>query len=257
MLAFPGAAKVDEPHLPVFQHQVIRGDIPVDQAPLMQGGQGPEQGLYHGEELLGGKPAAPLGHQFGEGGALDVFHDDIGGIVGLEEVPHADDDLLLIHLGHGPGFVEEFLLAPLKAFPGRAYAVARQLRGYGGVAAGLVHGIIFLDGHLKLQPQVAADVGDAKTTFPQHPAHQVTVHQHGAGPQMVGGRDIGPGGQAAIGAAGVAGYGRHTIWAIIPLVFHVRSLTNGRWWLQGMDQSRQKGKRARPAQAKDGNAEGG
>ena len=229
VLAFPGAAKVDEPHLPVFQHQVIRGDVPVDQAPLVEGGQGPEQGLDHGEQLLGGKPPAPLGNQLGEGGALDVFHDDIGGIVGLKEIPHADDDLLLIHFGHGPGFVEELLLAPLKAFPGGAYAIAHQLRGDGGIAAGLIHGIVFLDGHLELQPQIAADVGNAKPAFPQHPAHHVTIHQHSAGPQVVGGRDIGPCGQAAAGAASFLCNGRHTIGTVIlPIGFHDGSLTCGR-----------------------------
>ena len=119
----PGTAEVQQTDLAVLQHQIVRGDIPVDEPIFMHHAQRPEQGLQQGKELLGGDAASPLLHQIVEVGALDVLHDDIGGVVGLEIVPNSYDGLLLVHAGHGPGLAQEFLLAPLKALGGGAHKV--------------------------------------------------------------------------------------------------------------------------------------
>ena len=211
----PGAAEVQQPHRAPLQHQVVRANIPVDQARLVHGLQGGKEGFDHVQQLAGGDAPAPLGHQLLEGGAVHVLHDDVSGAVGLKKVPHADDLRLFVHLGHGPGLVDEAVLPLLIAPCGAGIAVHRQ--GYLGVAGHPVGGEVLLDGHLEFQPQVAADIGDAEAALPQHSAYQVTLHEHGARRQVVGQGGVGPKGEAAAGAGLVTRHRRHTVGAIVSI----------------------------------------
>ncbi len=207
-----GTPKVQQAHPPAFQHEVVRRNVPVDQPRLVHMGQRLEQRLQHDEQLVRRNAAAPLFHQIAEGCPLDVLHDDIGGVVHLEKVPHAHNHLLLVHPRHDLRFAEEFLLASFKAAGRRADKAGYRQR-CGGVAGGAIHRIVFLDRHLELQPQVAPDIGDAKAAFAQHPPHQIPVHQHCARRQMVRRWDVIPRRQLAGGAAFARRHGRHAVRA--------------------------------------------
>ena len=212
----PRAAEVQQAHRAVLEHEVIRADVAVDEALFVHGAQRAKERFDQAQQLLGLDAAALLAHQLLEGGAVQVFHDDVGGVVLLKEVADADDLGRLVHLGHGPGLGEEaepaLFEAPLHAGIG-AHAEA-LLRPAGNER----RGVILLDGDPKLQPQVAADVRDAESPFAQDAADQVAVHQRRLRRQVVRRGRVGSSGQAALGAALPGIHLRHAIWAVCLLL---------------------------------------
>ena len=181
----------------------------MDQAVFVHQGQIPKKRLQQGEQLPG-RDAAPLFDQVAEGGAIDVLHDDVGGVILLKEIPHTDNGLLLVHFGHGPGLYQILFLPPLKALGGGPHK-AGDRQGNRGIPGGPVHRVILLDGHFQLQTQVVADVGDAKPALAQGAPHQVAAQQHRSRREMVGRGHIVPCGEAALGAALPWDYPGHTI----------------------------------------------
>ena len=220
----PCTAKINQPHLSILQHQIVRRDVPMDQSRPMQVGQCAEQWLDQRKQLIRRYPTAALCHQICKGRALDILHDNIGGVVCFKKVTNTHNHLLFIHLCHRSGFLQKSGLAALKAGTCRRNAEADQFLGNSGISTDLVHRIIFLDRHLQLQPQVTADVGDTKTAFSQHSSYQVSVHQQGSRAQMVGLWNVIPRSQPAAWTYFSIFYGCHAIRTILRTWLHFCNL---------------------------------
>ena len=171
-----------------------------------------KQGLHHSEQLICRDFAAALSYDVLEGRALYVFHYDIGGIVSLKEILCADYDRLLVHLGHGAGFLKEARLAFLISLAYGAGIIGHGQRGAGNAVC-LIRWEVFLYGNLQLQLQIAADIGDAKAALAQYPAYQIPVPEDGSGRQMVRGRGIVACGESAVFTGGIGFHNIHAIRA--------------------------------------------
>ena len=171
--------------VPGVEHDVVRGDIPVDQTRLMHQGQGLHNGLQNPQGLVHGDPAAPFADVFGQVDALNVLHDHVRRVVGLEKVKDGHNLRHIPEFGHGLGLPQE---------PLPAGGVARfQVGGVAGHGAGAavipVHRAgreEFLDAHPDVQVQVPAQVGDAEASLAQHPAHLVLSRENRAHRKLVG-----------------------------------------------------------------------
>ena len=102
--------------------------------------------------------------------AILVVHHDVGGVVGLEAVPHPH------HVGmfeprQRPRLVQKPAQTPLEAL-----AVADRLRVYFRAVPhrDLVRQIL-LHRHLHAQRRVLAQIGDAETASSKHPHHQIAA----------------------------------------------------------------------------------
>ena len=158
-------------------HDVVRADVPVDNAVLMdlrqrlhdRGHEFDAAVKVHGAVLL---------QFFQEGLALDEVHDDVGRFVLDENRFHPHDAGNAPKLCHFPGFLQE----TVEAFLSAGFSHHGAAPHHGGVSLPAdhtgAHGIVFLDGDLLLQQQVKADVGDAKTALTQHFAHEVLSLQN-------------------------------------------------------------------------------
>ena len=158
-------------------HDVVRADVPVDNAVLMDFCQCLHDGGHEFDAAVKVHGAVLL-QFFQEGFALDEVHDDVGRFVLDENRFHPHDAGNAPKLCHFPGFLQE----TVKAFLSAGFSHHGAAPHYGGVTvpadhAG-AHGIVFLDGNLLLQQQVKADVGDAKTALTQHFAHEVLSLQN-------------------------------------------------------------------------------
>ena len=168
-----------------MEDDVVGADVPVDHAGLVDLGQGVDHRIQEPEGLLGGQPAAPECHELLKTGALHIFHDDVGGAVGLEEALDADDRRHALESGQGLGLPEE----PLQAGP----EGDRSVLG-GGEDAGAVGpvpgdqggGIELLHRHLHIQIPVPAEIGDAEATLAQGPSDHILVPEQSAHAQLVG-----------------------------------------------------------------------
>ena len=209
---FARAAEVQQPHGPALQHQVVGADVAVDEPRGVHRAERGKERLDHVQQLAGGDAPAALRHEFLECRAVNVLHDDIDGVVGLEKVAHGDDLRLFVHFCHRPRLIEE-APAALVVVPLRARVAVHLLRDV-RVARDPGGGKIFLDGDLQLQLQVAADVGDAEAALPQHAAHEIALHEHGAGRQVVRHGHIRARGEAAAGAGALLAEAAHAVWAV-------------------------------------------
>ena len=103
--------------------------------------------------------------------AFDEIHDDVGGLVGQEQIQNLNHLGNFSDPGHLPGFLQEDILA---AVPGRLGLLgAVPLQGGSVLPHHLTRGVVFLDGYLLLQHQIPADVGQAEAALTQKLAHQV------------------------------------------------------------------------------------
>ena len=102
--------------------------------------------------------------------AILVVHHDVGGVVGLEAVPHPHH-VGMLEPRQRPRLVQKPAQAPLEAL-----AVAGRLRVYLRAVAhrDLVRQVL-LHRHLHAQPAVLAQIGDAKSASPKHPHHPVAA----------------------------------------------------------------------------------
>ena len=173
---FARAAEVQQSDAAALEHQVVGAYVPVYQPRLVHRAQRRKQRLYHVQQLARRYAAAALGDKLLEGRAVHVLHDDIGRVVQLEEIAHADYLRLLIHARHRPGLVEEAAFALLIAARRSRIAADRQrdLR----MPCDPVRREIFLYCDLKLQPKVTAYVGYAEAALAKHAAYEIAVHQH-------------------------------------------------------------------------------
>ena len=76
----------------------------MDQPRLVQSRKSSEKRLDHAKQLIRRDAASALLGKLGKSRPLDVLHHDVYRVVRLEEVADADDDLLLVHAGHGARF---------------------------------------------------------------------------------------------------------------------------------------------------------
>ena len=118
----------------------------MDQPRLVHHGQRPQNGAEDGHGLLHAELAALVGHVLLQGDALHIFHDDVGGVVGQEEVAHLDDLRGLGESGQHFRLPQEALLVVAEA--GLTVGGAD---GYVGAHGALAHhhllGEIFLHRH--------------------------------------------------------------------------------------------------------------
>ena len=108
---FPCAAKVQQTYFAALQHKIFRAYIPMDKPQLMHYANGRKQRLHKPEQFIHRNTAATLLYKLLKRGAFHVFHYDIGCIIRLKKVLGTDYLGLLVHLGHGTGFLKEAGLA--------------------------------------------------------------------------------------------------------------------------------------------------
>ena len=159
------------------QHQVVRAQIPVNQAKgvhLLHGGN------HRPENLLRSLPVhRPIPEEPGfQGLALHEFHDNIGRTVFLEQVENPHHPGNTIGLDHLPGFLQEHLHSVLPGVKGLLTGIPGQIPG-AGTPAHLPGRIVLLDGDFALQGDIPADIGNAETALAQHPACHVLSGQNG------------------------------------------------------------------------------
>ena len=158
-------------------HDVVRADVPVDNAVLMDFCQCLHDGGHEFDAAVKVHGAVLL-QFFQEGLALDEVHDDVGCFVLDENRFHPHDAGNAPKLCHFPGFLQE----TVEAFLSAGFSHHGAAPHHGGVPLPAdhtgAHGIVFLDSDLLLQQQVKADVGDAKTALTQHFAHEVLSLQN-------------------------------------------------------------------------------
>ena len=109
--------------------------------------------------------------------ALDVLHDEISRMVLFKIVLHRNDVGRVLELGQNPRLLQKPLhavLILLLAQPGERHAVPV------GMAGGKARGHILLDGHLDLQGQVVAQIGDAEPAYAQDFSGHIPAVEQGA-----------------------------------------------------------------------------
>ena len=177
--AVPGGTEVQEPGPAVGEdHDIVRADVPVDDVRLMDILQGLHDGLQQLQQLLrlhGAGAADPLR----QGLAMEVLHDDIGGIVLLEAAADMDHRRLILEFGQGPGFPQEPGLTGGILLPDLG-GIASDIAGHRMVTGDHKAGVVLLDRHRGLQIGIPAQVSDAKAALAQHPAHHILAPEHRA-----------------------------------------------------------------------------
>ena len=212
-----GGAEVQQAEGTVgLHHDVVGADVPVDHAQLVHGGhalhEGREQldGLGHGE-------GAPALEPFAQGDALGKVHDDVGGVVLVEGLPHPHHPGHGADLGHFPRFFEKALAAGLPLAALLVGGVPMHFVGLGLISGELIQGKILLDGDLELQRQIEAHIGDAEAALSQHAPDQIFAVEDGAGAQGIGDFLALGGVVAAVGADGGVAHLGHTVEAAVDL----------------------------------------
>ena len=158
---------------------VVRGHVTVDEALLMDGGEGPQHRDHHVQGVLHAHLSAVVGDVGFKGDALDVVHDEIRGVVLVKVASHRGNVGVADELGQGPGL----LLEPLRAIGEVLGPALHRHRDGGADSGGDLVGHELLDCHLGLQLGVPGQIGDAEAALAQHPAHDVPVIQDGPRPQ--------------------------------------------------------------------------
>ena len=103
---------------------------------------------------------------------LHKVHDDVSGIVLLEQIQHPDDLGDSADPGHFPGLFQKHLPAAVPGGSARFRVVPLQSAACLG-AADLGGGEVFLNGNLAFQSQVPAAVGNAEAALSQDGAHHI------------------------------------------------------------------------------------
>ena len=169
----PGQPEVDQHHPPLLgEHHVGGVHVAVQQARLVDRLERRGDPRGHVEHLVGGEraPAGPL--QVAQRAAAEELHDQVGGVVGLEDLVDVDDPRLR-EPGEDPRFAQEPLTGLAEGLP-----VARRGEHHRPVAHGR-RGEQLLDGHGALQALVLDLVGDAEATPPDDPPHLVPAVEDG------------------------------------------------------------------------------
>ncbi len=214
----PGTSEVHQANRSMFQHQVVRGDVPMQQALFVHGPQGFKQGLQHREQFLRGQPASLLPDPVLKTDPVHIFHHKIAGGVFLKEVPHRHNLGLFLHPGQDAGFFQKALqplLVPLGLPCTQTGDHPERVRT---VSDNRLCRVVLLHRHPEIQPQIPADVCDSEAPFSQYPADQVSVMEYRSRGQVVGLGRIGRIRRPA-GLAGLTGSnGIHTVTAIASII---------------------------------------
>ena len=144
-------AQVQKDKLAVtLHHDVIRADVPVNDAVLMDFRQRLHDGRHQADAGAVIHGASPL-QFFQQCFALDEVHDDVGGLILDENGLDPDDTGNTAQLCHFPGFLQEAVEALFHA--GFLHDGAAPHNGgavFPADHAG-AHGVVFLDGDLLFQ----------------------------------------------------------------------------------------------------------
>ena len=176
-------AEVDQTDLAVFQHQVVRADVTVDQPFFMQRGQRTEQRFDHIKQFFWRDFAAFLFDQFFQRGTFYIFHDNVGRVVFFKEVAHGNDLRRLVHQSHGLCFLQEaFLSILVNVFRANVHA---DVLGRHGVTCRFINREVFLDRNFQTQNQVSANVCNAEAAFAKESTNQIALLQNRARRNMV------------------------------------------------------------------------
>ena len=164
------------------QHDVVRADIPVNDAHLVDLFQRVHDGPHPFKDIVGRK--AGQSQDGAQVMSVQVLHDDIGGVVGFKKVPDRNHARVICKLRQCPGLAEKFLFSFLD---GIHLSLIRDgdLRGKSHVSAGDPTGVIFLDGYPGIQQQIPANVGNAESTLTQRTPDQISAVQFAAGAKVV------------------------------------------------------------------------
>ena len=164
------------------KHQVVRAYIPVNQTLVMD----PCHSFRHRQEnpfcLVPGQRAG-LFQPFFQGFPLHIVHDNVGGLVLTEYLQYIHHLGYIGYPGHFPGLFQENFHAAVPGKPGLLRGVPFNGAAVCYAAADLAGGVIFLDGHLSLDTQIPAYVGDAEAALAQHRAYNIFPPEDGAGAQ--------------------------------------------------------------------------
>ena len=176
-----GRAKVKQNQPAVRpHHDIVRADVPMDNAMLVNFCQRLNDGRQQGQAGVEGHRPLPL-QLFQQRLALDEVHDNVSRFILDENGLHSHNAGNAAQLRHFPGFFQEAVEALLGAGLSH-HGVAPHHHGavFPADHAG-AHGEIFFDRDLLFQQKVKAYVGDAEAALPQHFAHQILSVQNRAG----------------------------------------------------------------------------
>ena len=142
----------------------------MDQALPVNRRQGTEHGKHHIQGLLRADPSARPRNVILKGNALDIVHDEIGGLIFVKIIRHPGDIGLPHKFGQNPGLLPEALLPVGKVLPAgrRAGHNPRPIRPDSHLA-----GHVLFHCHLSRKPLIPGQVSDAKSALAQHPANPV------------------------------------------------------------------------------------
>ena len=169
----PGQPEVDQHHPPLLgEHHVGGVHVAVQQARLVDRLERRGDPRGHVEHLVGGERAAAGPLQVAQRAAAEELHDQVGGVVRLENLVDVDDPRLR-EPGEDPRFAQEPLTGLAEGLP-----VARRGEHHRPVAHGR-RGEQLLDGHSALQALVLDLVGDAEATPPDDAPHLVPAVEDG------------------------------------------------------------------------------
>ena len=172
-----GSAEVQQHAVIGFaaDHDIVGLYIPVNHAAAVQGFQSGSHGFQNPHGFLNGQLVFAGLHQLAQRLPLNVFHDDIHGIVGRKNVIHLHNTVDMTQIGSNLAFPEGALAAA-------AVVILAAGNGRKGVSAGFTRhqlaGIVLLDGDTALQVQVVADIGNAETAAAKDAPYQILPMQH-------------------------------------------------------------------------------
>ncbi len=169
----PGQPEVDQHHPPLLgEHHVGGVHVAVQQARLVDGLERRGHPRGHVEHLVGGERSAAGPLEVAQRAAAEELHDQVGGVVRLEDLVDVDDPRLG-EPGEDPRLAQEPVTGLAEGLP-----VARRGEHHRPVAHGRGREQL-LDGHGALQALVLDLVGDAEATPPDDAPHLVPAVQDG------------------------------------------------------------------------------
>ena len=193
---------------------VVRGDVAMQQVCLVHRAQRVHYGQQEPHGEVEGDACFGLALQvFLQRDAGHVFHDDVAGAVGTEEVLHADHAGVLVEARQRAGLVDEAREAVVEGLG--LVAVDAQADPV-AAAGGAVPRQVLLDGQGQRQVLVECQVGDAEAAVAEDPAEAVAAIEQAADRQE-GRRVVG----ARLPAAGAAGRAGGWLEATGAVLFHV------------------------------------
>ena len=167
----------------VVDAQIVRLDIPVDNALFMDGAQGIHDGEENIPGLLPGEPSAMAVYITLKIHALHKLHGKIGCAVFLEVALDPHNIGMAVELSQGLCFIQEGGLAIFKVLP---VALGVGDGGMGGISGHHRIREKLLDGHQFFRLVILGNIGNAKAALPQNMACDIPSTQDSAIGQRMG-----------------------------------------------------------------------